>query len=83
MGSFGYAQELDVNFVKVDGIAVVINVRGFEKRLEASPEQAEEIKEMNLELGEKVRLAYLDKITWRIKKINLDITREKYFGEDE
>ena len=78
-----YAQELCVSFIRVDGCAVIISVRGFEKRLETSIESAEEIKAMDLSEGEKVKLYYSDKTTWTIRKINLDITREKYFGRDD
>lgn len=79
----GFAQALNVNFVKVDGCGVVINVRGFEKRLETSVESAEAIKEMGLEVGEKIRLLYTSKTEWQIKKINLDTIVDKYFGRDE
>jgi hypothetical protein len=79
----GYAQELCVNFVRIDGCGIVINVRGFEKRLEASIEMAEKIKGMNLVEGEKIRLLYTDKTNWQIRKINLDIIVDKYFGRDE
>ena len=83
MGGSEYAQELCVNFVRVDGCAVVISVRGFERRLETSVESAEGIKEIGFVEGEKIRLLYTDKTVWQIKKINLDITREKYFGRDD
>lgn len=78
-----YAQELCVNFIRVESCAIVINVRGFEKRLETSIEEVERIKEMGFVEGEKVKFFYSDKTNWEIKKLNLDITREKYFGRDE
>jgi len=83
MGGLGYAQELSVNFIRVDGCAVVVNIRSFEKRLETSIESAEEIKGMGFIEGEKVRLFYTDKTTWEIRKINLDVIENKYFGRND
>ena len=82
MGGMDYAQELCVSFIRVDGCAVVVNVRGFEKRLETSADSVEEIKGMDLAEGEKVKLFYSSKTTWEIRKINLDIQTDKYFGRD-
>ena len=83
MGGTGYAQEMSVNFIRIDEVGVVVNVRGVERHLDAGPEKVDQVRGMELSEGEKVRLLYTGKEVWELKKLNFNNLTSKYFRRDE
>lgn len=80
-----YSQELAVNFVRIEGEYVVLNIRGSEKKFHVENEATmKEIESHGFVEGEKLKLLYTDKTRWEIKRYVLSAPGiEKYLRKDE
>lgn len=83
MTNAGYAQELTVNFVKLEDKQVILLIREIEKILPVNIVSKEKLEKDNFVEGEKLRLLYLDKNHWELRRFNIDMTVEKYLRRED